>query len=68
VAKALEEKLGEPTSANLVWRPQNNIELDDDAGETLFKMLEALEDSDDVQSVYANFEVSDALLERMDAS
>lgn len=68
VAKTLEEQLGEPTSANLVWRPQNSVELDDQAGETLLRMLEALEDSEDVQSVYANFEVSDTLLERMDAS
>jgi YebC/PmpR family DNA-binding regulatory protein len=67
VAKALEEALGEPRSATIVWRPQNNIELDDKAGETLLKMLEALEDSDDVQQVYANFDVSDALMERMGA-
>ncbi len=50
-----------------MWRPQNTIELDDKAGETLLKMLEALEDSDDVQNVYANFEVSDAVMEKMDA-
>ncbi|XSG83436.1 MAG: YebC/PmpR family DNA-binding transcriptional regulator [Methyloligella sp. ZOD6] len=67
VAKALEETLGEPRSAALVWKPQNTIELDDHAGETLLKMLDALEDSDDVQQVYANFEVSDDLWERMSA-
>jgi YebC/PmpR family DNA-binding regulatory protein len=67
VAKALEGTLGEPLSAAMMWRPQTAIELDDQAGETLLKMLEALEDSDDVQNVYANFEVSDALLEKMDA-
>ena len=50
-----------------MWRPQNSIELDDSAGETLLKMLEALEDSDDVQSVYANFEVSDAVIAKMEA-
>ncbi len=65
VAKALEEALGEPMGASIMWRPQNNIELDDKAGETLVKMLEALEDSDDVQNVYANFEVSDAVLESL---
>ena len=65
VAKALEESLGEPRGASIMWRPQNSIELDDKAGETLLKMLEALEDSDDVQQVYANFEVSDAVLESL---
>lgn len=67
VARALESSLGEPSSANIIWRPQNAIELDDQNGETLLKMLEALEDSDDVQNVYANFEVSDAVLEKMSA-
>ncbi|MDA7947227.1 MAG: YebC/PmpR family DNA-binding transcriptional regulator [Hyphomicrobiaceae bacterium] len=67
VAKALEVSLGEPRSATIAWRPQNAIELDDKSGETLLKMLEALEDSDDVQSVYANFEVSDALMEKLGA-
>jgi len=67
VAKALEAALGEPRSATITWRPQNSIELDDSAGETLLRMLEALEDSDDVQNVYANFEVSDAVLEKMSA-
>lgn len=65
VTKALEDKYGEPQSANIIWKPQNNIELDDDKGETLIKLLDALEDSDDVQNVYANFEVSDAVLEKM---
>lgn len=65
VAKALEDTLGEPRGASIMWRPQNSIELDDKAGETLLKMLEALEDSDDVQQVYANFEVSDAVLESL---
>ncbi len=63
VAKSLEDRFGEPNSANLVWRPQNSIALDDDAGATMLKMLAAIEDSDDVQNVYANFEVSDAVLE-----
>lgn len=67
VAAALEEKLGQPNSANLAWRPHNSIAVDDRHGETLLKMLEALEESDDVQSVYANFEISDELLEKMSA-
>ena len=65
VAKTLEDKFGEPNSARLIWKPQNTIELDDEKAETLIKMLEALEDQDDVQNVYANFEVSDAVLEKL---
>lgn len=67
VARALEDSFGEPTSARLIWRPQNSIELDDEAGEKLLRMLDALEDNDDVQNVYANFEVSDSVLESLDA-
>jgi YebC/PmpR family DNA-binding regulatory protein len=65
VAKALEAKLGEPKAARIVWKPQNTVSLDDEKGERLFKMLESLEDLDDVQNVYANFEVSEALLAKM---
>ncbi len=67
VARALEEKFGEPTSAAIVWRPKSSVEVADDAGETLLKMLEALEDSDDVQNVYANYDVSDQVLEKLSA-
>jgi YebC/PmpR family DNA-binding regulatory protein len=61
VARALEEKFGEPRKAALVWRPQNTIKVDDDSGEKIIKLVGLLEDNDDVQNVYANFEVSDAL-------
>jgi YebC/PmpR family DNA-binding regulatory protein len=67
VAKALEAKFGEPRKAALIWKPQNNIALDDEAGEKLLKLVEALDEHDDVQNVYANFEVSDALVQKMSA-
>jgi YebC/PmpR family DNA-binding regulatory protein len=67
VAKALEAKFGEPRKAALIWKPQNTVALDDEAGEKLFKLIEALDEHDDVQNVYANFEVSDALVARMSA-
>ena len=67
VAGALEGALGAPRGAAITWRPQNAIDLDDKAGETLLKMLEALEDSDDVQSVYANFEISDEVMDKLSA-
>ncbi|MEL6421922.1 MAG: YebC/PmpR family DNA-binding transcriptional regulator, partial [Pseudomonadota bacterium] len=54
VAKALEERYGEPADAQIIWRPKLSVPLDDDAGEKLIRMLEVLEDSDDVQNVYAN--------------
>jgi YebC/PmpR family DNA-binding regulatory protein len=67
VARALEAKFGEPRKAGLVWRPQNTVAVDDASGEKLLKLIETLEDSDDVQNVYANFEVSDALVAKMSA-
>jgi YebC/PmpR family DNA-binding regulatory protein len=67
VAKALEGKFGEPRKAALVWKPQNTVAVDDVQGEKLLKMIDTLNDNDDVQNVYANFEVSDALVAKMSA-
>jgi YebC/PmpR family DNA-binding regulatory protein len=67
VAKALEAKFGEPRKAALVWKPQNTVAVDDTQGEKLLKMIDTLNDNDDVQNVYANFEVSDALVAKMSA-
>ncbi len=67
VAKALEATFGEPRKAALTWRPQNTIAVDDDTGEKLLKLIDTLNEHDDVQNVYANFELSDALLARMSA-
>jgi YebC/PmpR family DNA-binding regulatory protein len=67
VAKALEAKFGEPRKAAMVWKPQNTIAVDDEQGEKLLRLVETLEENDDVQNVYANFEVSDALVSKMSA-
>ncbi|HET7190343.1 MAG TPA: YebC/PmpR family DNA-binding transcriptional regulator [Pseudolabrys sp.] len=67
VAKALEAKFGEPRKSSMLWKPQNTVTLDDEAGEKILKLIESLDDSDDVQSVYANFEVSDALVQKLSA-
>jgi YebC/PmpR family DNA-binding regulatory protein len=67
VAKNLETKFGEPKKSSLVWRPQNYIAVDDETGEKILKLIEALEDNDDVQNVYANFEISDALMQKLSA-
>jgi YebC/PmpR family DNA-binding regulatory protein len=67
VVRALEAKFGEPRKAGLAWRPQNTVAVGDEEGEKLLKLIETLEDSDDVQNVYANFEISDALIAKMSA-
>ncbi len=67
VARALEAKFGEPKKSGLMWRPQNSVPVGDEEGEKLLKLIETLEDNDDVQNVYANFEISDALLARLSA-
>ena len=66
VAKALEERFGEPLSARLTWQPQNSISLDENSASVLFKLLEVLDDSDDVQQVSANFEVTDEIMQNLD--
>jgi YebC/PmpR family DNA-binding regulatory protein len=65
VARALETKFGEPRRATLTWKPQNTVPVDDDNGEKLLRLIENLEDHDDVQHVYANFEISDALMQKL---
>jgi transcriptional/translational regulatory protein YebC/TACO1 len=65
VRDALEKKLGAPLSAAITWRPQNTVAVADDAGESLIKMIEVLDDHDDVQNVYGNYELSDALISKL---
>jgi len=65
VAQVLESKFGEPRKASLIWKPQNTIAVDDEAGEKILKLVGVLEDNDDVQNVYANFEISDALMAKL---
>jgi YebC/PmpR family DNA-binding regulatory protein len=67
VAKALEAKFGEARKAALVWKPQNTVAVNDEHGEKLIKLIETLNEHDDVQNVYANFEVSDALVQKLSA-
>jgi len=68
VREALEAKLGVAQSAKIVWRPGNTVAVSDTAGETLSKLLDTLEDHDDVQNVYANYEMSEALMEKLSAA
>jgi len=65
VAKELEAKFGEPKKAALVWRAQNQIAVDDEAGEKIVKLMDSLDDNDDVQHVYSNASFSDTLMAKM---
>jgi transcriptional/translational regulatory protein YebC/TACO1 len=65
VAKALEKSLGEPESTKLAWRPQTPVEVGEDEAGTLIKLIDALEDDDDIQTVWGNYEVSDDVMERL---
>ncbi len=67
VASALEAKLGPAKSASIVWQPQNTVDVDEEKGGKLLKLIDALEDSDDVQAVYANFEMSGEVMEKLSA-
>lgn len=68
VAAALEEVLGPPTGVKAIWRPNLSTEVDQDKAESIMKLIAMLEDDDDVQNVFANFEVSDEVLKRLTAA
>ncbi|MHC8509223.1 MAG: YebC/PmpR family DNA-binding transcriptional regulator [Rhodospirillales bacterium] len=67
VRETLTERFGEPETARLDWRPQNSVAVGEDMAAPLFKLIDALEDNDDVQRVAANFDVADDVLERLSA-
>jgi YebC/PmpR family DNA-binding regulatory protein len=65
VAVALEKKFGEADAARLVWRPKSQTPVAGDTAELLMKMIDALDDCDDVQNVYANYDIAAEELERL---
>ena len=67
VRDALEAKFGEPRSARLEWRPTTSVTLDEENATGLLKLVDALEDNDDVQNVYANFDIPDDIAQRLSA-
>ena len=67
VRDALEKRFGPAASARVVWKPKTLTPIEGETADALFKMLEALEDSDDVQNVFANFEVADDVMARLSA-
>ncbi|MEM7172538.1 MAG: YebC/PmpR family DNA-binding transcriptional regulator [Pseudomonadota bacterium] len=67
VRTALTDKYDAPQEANLTWKPQTLVEVDEERAQTLLKLLAALDDCDDVQHVSANFEIADDVMERLTA-
>jgi YebC/PmpR family DNA-binding regulatory protein len=67
VSTALEAALGESDTTKLVWRPTTTTELGLEDAQKLLKLIEALEDDDDIQSVTSNFEISDEVMEQLSA-
>ena len=65
VARALENRLGEAESVGLAWRPQTSVEVSGDEAEQLVKLVETLEEDDDIQTVWGNYEMSEETLERL---
>ena len=67
VRDALEARFGPPESAKFDWRPSTSVTLDEDRAASLLKLIDALEDNDDVQNVFANFDIPDSVLQRLSA-
>ncbi len=65
VAKALEAALGEPETVKLAWRPQTPVEVGEEDAGSLVRLIDALEEDDDVQTVWGNYEVSDEVMEKL---
>ena len=64
---ALAARFGDPREGHLAWKPQTTIEVDEKHAETLLKLLDVLDDNDDVQQVAANFEIADEVMARLTA-
>ncbi|MEP4770740.1 MAG: YebC/PmpR family DNA-binding transcriptional regulator [Roseibium sp.] len=65
VGKALEEALGEAESTKIIWKPQNLTPVNEDKAQTLMKLIDMLEDDDDVQNVYTNFDVDEETMAKL---
>ncbi len=67
VQKALEADFGDPRAARLSWRPQATVELTEDQASTLLKLLDVLDDNDDVQHVSGNYEIPEDVMAKLSA-
>ncbi|TAN01931.1 MAG: YebC/PmpR family DNA-binding transcriptional regulator [Rhizobiaceae bacterium] len=68
VSKALEGALGEAESVKTIWKPQNSVPVDEERAQSILRLITTLDDDDDVQNVYANFEVDDATMAKLSAA
>jgi YebC/PmpR family DNA-binding regulatory protein len=68
VSEALTKALGDPESVKVIWKPQTRTALDEDKATSMLKLIDALEDDDDVQNVFSNFEVSDEVMAKLTAA
>jgi YebC/PmpR family DNA-binding regulatory protein len=68
VSAAMEAKLGEAASVKALWKPMQTTAVDEEKAASVLKLIAALEEDDDVQNVYSNFEVSDAVLAKLTAA
>ncbi|GAA4641711.1 YebC/PmpR family DNA-binding transcriptional regulator [Pontixanthobacter gangjinensis] len=66
VAGSLEKSLGEPKEVKLAWKPNLTVELDEKDAAVLLKLIDILDDDDDVQTVWGNYEISDEVMEKLD--
>ncbi len=68
VAQALEAKLGPPESVKAVWKPNLSTQVGEEQAQSIMKLIAALEDDDDVQAVFSNFEVDEAVMAKLTAA
>ncbi len=68
VAKALEQTLGEAESVKPIWKAQTGTPVDEEKADSLMKLIATIDDDDDVQNVYSNFEIDDEVLQRLTAA
>jgi YebC/PmpR family DNA-binding regulatory protein len=66
VASALEKSLGEAENVKLAWRPHVRVEMDEKDAGTLLKLIDVLDDDDDVQTIWGNYDISDEVMEKLD--
>ena len=67
VSSNLEKALGEAKEVKLAWKPNLTVDMDEKGAGTLLKLIDALDDDDDVQTVWGNYEISDEVMAKLDA-
>ncbi|MCX5516357.1 YebC/PmpR family DNA-binding transcriptional regulator [Kaistia algarum] len=68
VAKALEDTIGEAASVKAIWKPQNLVPVDEEKAAALLRLIDSLDDDDDVQAVYTNFDIPEDVLQKLAAA